>query len=270
MELSQNFVVTGSSGDIETSFFYPVRLDQGFELALGSFHCGPICNVNNEFDLLYLVKGSDEVIEEKLLEIPHGYFHTTGGVLTILHRTINTFIGNNSEVWGTEKCELKYNATKRIWTLNLPTTVSIAHCTKYNRNVMNLFVLEDGNYTQLIVIEEPFDEGVETGFVYSSVVEESYINGYQSRLLAAIPLRTNSLYTQYEPNQLKYYKIAIEEFSSIFIEIRNSRGHFIEFADEGNAIACPNHDNVFAGSSTAIGSKKDHVIICLTLKNLFK
>ena len=131
MELSQNFIITGSTSELVTNFLYPVRLEDGFELALSYFFCGPICNVDSQLDLIYLVKGDGEgfVVEEKLLEIPHGYYHTTGDLISQICKSINMFMEANQDVWGTGKATLEYNVLRRVWTLVLPKKqhVSIAH-----------------------------------------------------------------------------------------------------------------------------------------------
>ena len=261
MELSHNFVVTGTSGELETNFFYPVRLEEGYELALNYFFCGPVCNVNSERDLLYLVKGDGDgqLVEEKLLLIPHGYYHTTGELINKMVETINEFMTQNESVWGTGKARADFNVGRQIWTLILPKKqhVSIAHDKNWERNILNIFSsLDEGNYEELIVVESKFDESIESVFIYSSVIQESFIDVNQSRLLAVIPVRTNAKYTHYEPKNLRFYKIAIEEFSSIFIELRNSRGKLVEFegCDEDKLSKCP----------------KKHVILGLTLRNLYK
>ena len=216
MELSQNFVVTGNSSELQTNFFYPVRLDEGFELALSYFFCGPVCNVNNEADLIYLVKGDGEgvLVEEKLIEIPHGYYHTTGGLIGQIKVSINEYLDEHEDVWGTAKAKVEYNVQKRVWTLILPKKqhITIAHDKAWDRDILNLFTgLDAGNYLDLTVLEAAFDENIDSVFIYSSVVQESYIDTHQSRLLAIVPLRVNSKYTQYEPRNLRFYKIAIEE-----------------------------------------------------------
>ena len=274
MELSQNFVITGTSGEITTNFLYPVRLEDGFELALSYFFCGPLSNVNNERDLLYLVKGDGQgnVVEEKLLEIPHGYYHTTGDVLNIICESINKFIRENSEIWGYVLASINYNIQRRIWTLHLPKKqdISIAHDKCWDRNVLTLFTgLEDGNYTELAVVESGFTECKENIFIYSSIVQESNIDNHQTRLLAVLPVSVNSKCTHYEPVNLKFYKIAIEDFSSISFEIRNERGNLVDF---DNKKMCKNSvRDVLNNFSLAEGmygknTNDKHIIIGLMLK----
>ena len=274
MELSHNFFVTGNSSELETNFFYPVRLDEGFELALSYFFCGPICNVNNEVDLLYLVKGDGHgmVVEERLIKIPHDYYHTTGELIGQIKVSINNYMDEHEDVWGTGKVKVEYNIQKRVWTLVLPKkqNISIAHNKAWGRDVLNLFTgLDEGNYLELTVVEAVFDENIESVFIYSSVVQESYIDIHQSRLLAIVPLRINTRFTQYEPRNLRFYKIAIEEFSSIFIELRNSRGNLIEFASTPGKCS-----KVVNGLSLVelMGKKCDdkYVILGMTLRNLYK
>ena len=274
MELSQNFVITGTSGEITTNFLYPVRLEDGFELALSYFFCGPLSNVNNERDLLYLVKGDGQgnVVEEKLLEIPHGYYHTTGDVLNIICESINNYIRENPEIWGYVLATINYNIQRRIWNLNLPKKqdISIAHDKCWDRNVLTLFTgLEDGNYTELAVVESEFSECKENIFIYSSIVQESNIDNHQTRLLAVLPVRVNAKYTHYEPVNLKFYKIAIEDFSSISFEIRNERGNLVDFDSKE---MCKNSVrdalNNFSLTEGMYGKNKNdkHIIIGLMLK----
>ena len=274
MELSQNFVITGTSGEITTNFLYPVRLEDGFELALSYFFCGPLSNVNNERDLLYLVKGDGQgnVVEEKLLEIPHGYYHTTGDVLNIICESINNYIRENPEIWGYVLATINYNIQRRIWNLNLPKKqdISIAHDKCWDRNVLTLFTgLEDGNYTELAVVESEFSECKENIFIYSSIVQESNIDNHQTRLLAVLPVRVNAKYTHYEPVNLKFYKIAIEDFSSISFEIRNERGNLVDFDSKK---MCKNSVrdalNNFSLTEGMYGKNKNdkHIIIGLMLK----
>jgi len=275
MELSQNFVISGSSGEITTNFLYPVRLEDGFELALSYFFCGPLCNVNNERDLLYLVKGDGHgiVVQEKLLQIPHGYYHTTGDSLNTICQAINKFIRENTEIWGSATARVDYNIQRRIWTLILPKkqNISIAHDKCWTRNVLNLFTgLEDGNYTELAVVESEFTESRENIFIYSSIVQESNINDHQTRLLAVLPVRVNARYTHYEPLTLKFYKIAIEDFSSISFEIRNERGNLVDF-DRKESCENNNVSDVLNGFSLADGmygekTIDNHIIIGLMLK----
>lgn len=271
MELSQNFVVTGRSSELETNFFYPVRLEEGFELALSYFFCGPVANVNSEADIVYLVKGDghDLVVEEKLLEIPHGYYHTTGELISQIADSINEFMAEHESVWGTGKVRVEYNVQKRVWNLVLPKKqhVSIAHDKSWKRNILNLFTgLDGGNYEEISVLETNFEETIESVFIYSSIVQESYIDTHQSRLLAVIPVRINAKYTHYEPTNLRFYKIAIEEFSSIFIELRNSRGHLVEFA---NVSTCADGTELSLTGEMGQTCQKP-VILGLTLRNLYK
>lgn len=271
MDLSHNFVVTGTSGQLETNFFYPVRLEEGFELALNYFFCGPVCNVNSGVDLIYLVKGDghDQLVEEKLLPVPHGYYHTTGELISKMGEVINEFLDENASVWGTGRARVEYNVQRRIWSLSLPKKqhVSIANDKSWDRNVLNLFsALDDGNYETISVLDANFDENIDSVFVYSSIIQESYIDSNQSRLLAVIPVRINAKYTHYEPSNLRFYKIAIEEFSSIFIELRDSRGRVVEFE------SVPESSAKDLALTKLMGAKKpeNHVILGLTLRNLYK
>lgn len=221
MNLSQNFVVTGSSPVIETNFFYPVRLSDGYELALTSFLCGPLCNVGSENDVLYLSHDGDQI----LIEIPHAHYHTVGELLTVIKVAINNYFKGGSKM-----CSLTYGVRNNVWTLTLPHKFSITTCRAEAKNVMNLFFLENGDYTVIEIQESVFTPELQIVFLYASIVQESFIDNRQSRLLAIIPVIKNETYVAYEPTNLLYHEIAIDNFSTITFELRNQEGELIEIA----------------------------------------
>ena len=276
MSLSQNFVVTGESGEIETNFLTGIRLEDGYEVALSSFHSSPICNCNFESDTLYLqLMQNDEVVAEGAVPVPHNYYHTTGDVFVAINDSINKYITEHSHQWGNQRSSVAYNPQKGVWALTLSNKLSIVNCDKYERNILNMFTLPDGDYKSLTVPEKTFDERIESALIYSSIVEGSYINGFQSRLLAVVPVRFNSLYTQFDPPCLKFYRIAIEEFSSILFEIRNTRGNLIEFANghtgcghsSDTKLTCKKHHETFGDQSRfSETTAKNNVIMSFTLR----
>ena len=85
-----------------------------------------------------------------------------------------------------------------------------------------------------------------------------------------LPVRVNARYTHYEPLTLKFYKIAIEDFSSISFEIRNERGNLVDF-DRKESCENNNVSDVLNGFSLADGmygekTIDNHIIIGLMLK----
>lgn len=224
MRLSQNFIITGNSSVINTNFFHPVTLNDGYYLALSGFSSGSICNVTSKNGQVFL-KGRET---EAVVPIPKSYYHTVGSLLTVLKDSINKFL---KQEWGiTKEATLKFAIRSNLWTLSMPSGNSISTCKNDPSNVFNLMEIEDGDFETVSVVETTFYTDIELAFLYCSIVQESNINARESRLLDIIPLKTNTMYNYYEPHNLKFRKIAIEEFTNISFEIRDSSGELLEFA----------------------------------------
>ena len=74
-----------------------------------------------------------------------------------------------------------------------------------------------------------FSKTIEPAFLYSNIVENSYINGKLSRNLATIPLSLRSGWNFYEFKHPVYVPIDVKEFSKIILELRDMNGKPIQF-----------------------------------------
>ena len=74
-----------------------------------------------------------------------------------------------------------------------------------------------------------FSKTIEPAFLYSNIVENSYINGKLSRNLATIPLSLRSGWNFYEFKYPVYIPIDVKEFSKIILELRDMNGKPIQF-----------------------------------------
>ena len=74
-----------------------------------------------------------------------------------------------------------------------------------------------------------FSKTIEPAFLYSNIVENSYINGKLSRNLATIPLSLRSGWNFYEFKYPVYVPIDVREFSKIILELRDMNGKPIQF-----------------------------------------
>ena len=74
-----------------------------------------------------------------------------------------------------------------------------------------------------------FSKTIEPAFLYSNVVENSYINGKLTRNLATIPLSLQSGWNFYEFKHPVYVPIDVKEFSKIKLELRDMNGQLIHF-----------------------------------------
>ena len=69
-----------------------------------------------------------------------------------------------------------------------------------------------------------FSKSIEPAFLYSNIVDNSYINGKLSRNLATIPLSLQSGWNFYEFMYPVYIPIDVKEFSKILLELRDMNG----------------------------------------------
>ena len=136
------------------------------------------------------------------------------------------------EIEGQKICALTYGVRNNVWTLTLPHKFSITTCRSEAKNVMNLFFLENGDYTVIEIQESVFTPELQIVFLYASIVQESFVDNNQSRLLAIIPVMKNETYVAYEPTNLLYHEIAIDNFSTITFELRNQEGELVEIAKQ--------------------------------------
>ena len=242
MQLSKNFIVTGQSSVIETSFFYPVRLDDGYEMALSSFSCGSICNVNSRRNLVHIacrlgdlgpLDGLGSYLTEESLnisivqvELSHGYYHTVTDLFKEICDSVNAFLKIHHHP---HEAEWEYFPKTNTTKLILPNEVKFTHNPRDSDAVLCLLELEEGTYNKLEARDNELYPIPDYAFLYSSIVAESYINANSTRLFAVIPLSQNTFSYHFEPINPKYYPIAIEEFNTITFELRDSSGHLIEF-----------------------------------------
>ena len=74
-----------------------------------------------------------------------------------------------------------------------------------------------------------YSKTTQPAFLYSNIIENSYINGKLSRLLSIIPLSMKSHWSFYEFNYPVYIPIDVKQFSKIIFELRDINGRLIAF-----------------------------------------
>ena len=74
-----------------------------------------------------------------------------------------------------------------------------------------------------------YSKTTQPAFLYSNIIENSYINGKLSRLLSVIPLSMKSHWSFYEFNYPVYIPIDVKQFSKIIFELRDINGKLISF-----------------------------------------
>ena len=256
MKLNENFVITGHGSQINTHFFRPVGVEEGFQLSLASFYCGPICNITSRNNEVH-IKLNEDI--SGVVHIPISYVRNVGELLRAVRDTLNEFLAVKWKL--SIRVTLRFSLRNNTWTLTMPSPTSIVSCTAELNNVLTLLDLEDGSYETLQVVEYDFVRSTKLCFIYRSIIQDSYIDSHQSRLLEIIPISTNTNYTFFEPVHLKFRRIAIEEFSSITFELRDSDGSLIEFTEQ--SLNCTKHN---------VKIEKEHslsepIVMCLQIRD---
>ena len=256
MKLNENFVITGHSAHVDTTFFRPVGVEEGYELSLTSFYCGPICNITTGNNAVH-VKLNEDI--SGIAFIPVSYVQNVGELLRAVRDTINNFLADQWKL--TERVRLRFSLKNNTWTLTMPNSTLIVSCTAERNNVLTLLDLDDGSYEKLQVVEYDFDRSTKLCFIYCSIIQDSYIDSHQSRLLEIVPISTNANYTFFEPLHLKFRRIAIEAFSSITFELRNSEGTLIEFTEP--SLSCSKHNITIAKEHSLL----EPIVMCLQIRD---
>lgn len=256
MKLNENFVITGHGSQVDTHFFRPVGVEEGFQLSLASFYCGSVCNITSGNNAVHINVNEDI---SGVVHIPVSYVRNVGQLLRGVRDAVNKFL---AEQWKLSiRVTLRFSLRNNTWTLTMPNPTSIVACTAERNNVLTLLDLDDGSYETLQVVEYDFVRSTSLCFIYCSIIQDSYIDSHQSRLLEIVPISTNANYTFFEPVHLKFRRIAIEAFSNITFELRDSNGSLIEFTEIPSS--CTKHNVTIDKDQSLPGP----IVMCLQIRD---
>ena len=256
MKLNENFVITGHGSQVDTHFFRPVGVEEGFQLSLASFYCGSVCNITSGNNAVHINLNEDI---SGVVHIPVSYVRNVGQLLRGVRDAVNKFL---AEQWKLSiRVTLRFSLRNNTWTLTMPNPTSIVACTAERNNVLTLLDLDDGSYETLQVVEYDFVRSTSLCFIYCSIIQDSYIDSHQSRLLEIVPISTNANYTFFEPVHLKFRRIAIEAFSNITFELRDSNGSLIEFTETPSS--CTKHNVTIDKDQSLPGP----IVMCLQIRD---
>ena len=125
--------------------------------------------------------------QEYEVYVKHAFYHNIGELFDGFVHAINTFIAGLGK---SGKVTLKY--AKKVFTLTMPTHFILRVCNKSQNSAFKMIHVDEGYYQTLYAENTEFDDDMQLGFVYCSVIQESYINNNQSRLLAVVPISKKS------------------------------------------------------------------------------
>ena len=248
MDLNENFVVTSKNGtgaDFIANFAGPIRVQKAHKLALRSIFYGQVFNVTTKDNLLLLVHKTKDSRPVYELSVEPGFYASILSLTEAISTTINKWIDDNvvfCAVTGKqlEHTKIEYELDTEIVILDMEAHDHL-YLTKDERpNVLSLLDLYNISPTEKVELQGyEVKNGYFTNnfpaFVYANVIENSYINGEPSRLLAVIPIQSGlnsgneTGYHFYEFSSPVYYNFGIREFSHIAFYILDMDGKLIEF-----------------------------------------
>ena len=233
--MMHNLVVVGGRGGnsaVLKTRLDPMKLEDGMGIAATTIAVGEIANItksNNEFKvelkaasrrviaLFHEARDPDSKNDSWMdtLRIPEGRYERKEDVLWEICGVINDYL---TQLQVDVKCSVESAYEKRYMTMP---------------NILNLIVDDEGPWPvidahkgddKVWVFSGELKHPTEMGFLYMNIVEDSYINGKKSRMLAVFPIRSVKGYTHFEFETPIYVPIEIKEFSEIDIELRDIKG----------------------------------------------
>ena len=244
--IPHNVVVVGSNAETPAKFFTqldPVKLDENVGMAIRSILHGSIRNVtpqNNKIRFLVNVDESNPLdLVEDVLEIEEGNYSSTLAILKSISLEFSKAFKirgnrrprlikpvrppyletneNEMDIAGNGYISFKPKNMYLIFSRDTPW--SIFEKREFTLDEDETFRVKNINYSKTI----------QPTFLYSNIVENSYINGKLSRNLSTIPLSMNSGWNYHEFNNPVYVPIDVKQFSKIEIQLRDMNGEFIKF-----------------------------------------
>ena len=233
----QNIVIVGSDDDNAAKFstnVQPIKLNVEMEMAITSIYHGEIHNITENNNKVFFVESTDEL---PIPDNPVSYSSWARGnviikpgryknVLAIL-KAINIAIKERV----TNKSHRLKSISDQAVNITITSTGIDFLVYEDDKSPWNMIGVNSHitSGVDIIVSNEDFDGCSEPGFLYASIIENSYINGRLSRMLGVIPLNCNSGWSFHEFNYPNYVPITVKEFSNITLEIRDLDGQYIKF-----------------------------------------
>ena len=230
MDLEGVFVVISDNDQARftTRFAHPMRVEDGFTLGVKSVYYGEICNVCEYNNKVYLQLSGIEAH----ISLTVGRYNYVGELLKEIHSKVNAYIGSVGE---SDASSIKFSAASNKWQLNLPTNIEFVKSDKVD-SALNLLVISDGLYSSIHAPESKLLNDKHIGFLYCSIVQDSFINGRPSRLLATFPIISSHGYNFYEFTNPTYHPVAIKQFSDILFELRDIKGDLLHIRSDTSTV----------------------------------
>lgn len=247
--MDQNIVVTSDSNsrndggrDIPASFVSsfstPVRLGEGYKLALKGIHYGPSYNISNHFIHFELKTKSDEADDDGWetmnVKIKNQWCPSVYLLFEEIAKSLNNYLDKKD--FDMKLVDLKYDPNYDSVELLFDHKKLRILRGQNQQSILDLLDLPDEVFESLSSKNCNFSTHF-PAFVYVSVVENSMINQNPSRLLSIVPMTSGYTdgsqgYHHYEFSNPIFHDFEIREFSDILYEIRGPDSKLIEFKNE--------------------------------------
>ena len=250
MSHPHNVVVVGSNTETPAKFFTqldPVKLTENVGMAIRSILHGSINNVTLENKKIHFSVNLNPDINpremrEDVLEIEEGNYSSTLAIIKSMAlefskafkfrtnrrpRLIKPLKPPFIEIDESEM-DIVGNGYINIKPKNMNLIFSTE--TPWSIFEKRQFILAENDNFRVKNIN--YSQSIQPTFLYSNIVENSYINGKLSRNLSTIPLKMKGGWNYHEFNNPVYVPIDVKQFSKIVIELRDMKGDFIKFDPE--------------------------------------
>ena len=246
MSHPHNVVVVGSNVETPAKIFTqlePVKLDENVGMAVRSILHGSIKNVTLENNKIRFLVNVDEFnpqeIVEDVLEIEEGHYSSTLAILKSIalefSKTFKIRTGRRPRLikpvrppyLETDESEMDIDGSGYINIKPKNMSLIFGKDTPWSIFDKREFILDENAVYRVKNIN--YSKTIQPTFMYSNIVENSYINGKLSRNLSTIPLSMNSGWNYHEFNNPVYVPIDVKQFSKIVIELRDMNGELIKF-----------------------------------------
>ena len=243
MSSIRNLVVVGGRGDnpaVLKTRLDPMKLEDGMGIAATSIAFGEIYNINHSNNKFTVGVTRTSLVNKrltkhtvwKLLNIPKGRYVLNEDVFWEIYLAINNYLSelDREDNNVPERCRYDeadvYNGKTHI---DVPSNDIVS---------VNVIVGDElGPWSIINAHKEHPGISIPTGeltipnemaFLYVNIVENSYINGKKSRLLAVFPVESVKGYTHFESPNPNYVPIEVKELSEIDIELRDIKDRLLK------------------------------------------
>ena len=215
------------------NFLTPVNLGDNYEIGLRSLCHGSVYNVISG-DIVSFLRGEGDDLAVDHIYLDEGFYYHTAHLFKEIFSKLKDFFEKSGDSWGNIPPEYIGENQGKL-SIKMPKGVRfVINEEAYpNRSPLaNLLHLPEGEYSKISVYDEAIPAKNHIGFLYSSVIAESYINNEKSRLMAVIPLTSNHGYNYFEYKNPTYYPLSVSTFRDIFFILKDVHGEEIKIGLE--------------------------------------